>query len=99
MRRLFWVLVGAMVAGALVVITFSDEGLFGLYRLKQKQARLELELTRLQAENQQLRQEIERLKHDPAYWEKIAREKLGLVQPDEIVFQFNPAPPTSFPAR
>jgi len=37
-----------------------------------------------------LKGEIEALRTDPSYVERIARDELGMVRPEEIVFQFPP---------
>jgi len=99
MRMRYLVLAGALVCGIVGFTVFSDQGLLGLYRLKQEKSRLEFRLAQLQAENERLRGEIERLKSDPAYLEKVAREELGMVQQDELVFQFKsePAPTPAAP--
>jgi len=76
---------------------FTDQGLLGLFRLRHEQARMEQRLTQLEAENQKLRAEIERLKSDRAYLEKVAREELGLVHQDEMVFQFKSEPGQTAP--
>ncbi len=57
-----------------------------------KRAQLADELERLQADNRRLAEEIHRLKIEvealknrPDYQEKVAREELGLVRPDEVI--------------
>lgn len=52
--------------------------------------RLEAEVARLEALEKRYRIEIEALKNDPSFVERVAREKLNLVKPDETVFQFSP---------
>ena len=52
------------------------------------QAKLAAARTRL-AEQQRI---LERLKTDPAFVEKVIRERLGYARPDEWVFRFDPAP-------
>ena len=42
----------------------------------------------MQKENEALRERIYRLRHDDLYLEKIAREDLGLVRPEEIIYRF-----------
>ncbi|GEM_PF-867069 len=42
----------------------------------------------LELENQRLREEIEALQHDPQLIERIAREELNMVRPDELVLSF-----------
>ncbi len=75
--------------GAPVMIFSSD----GLPRLRS----LEKELTQVQKENEEerrqiafLRQAVAAMKDNPAAVERIARDELGLVRKDEVVFQFPP---------
>lgn len=56
---------------------------------------LETELRGVEAENQELRRDVARLRtevkdlrENPAAVERIAREQLGLVRKSEVVFQF-----------
>lgn len=65
----------------------------GLPRFRQ----LESELETLRGSNAdlvreiaQLKTEIESLRADTQYVERIARDELGMVRPDEFVFQFPP---------
>lgn len=41
----------------------------------------------IEEENKRLLREIKNLKENPDYIERLAREELGLVKKDEIVFQ------------
>jgi cell division protein FtsB len=59
--------------------------------------RLRTELGELRASNQvlvreiaELKSEIEALRTDPSYVERIARDELGMVREEELVFQFPP---------
>ena len=56
---------------------------------------LEKELAAIQRENEELERgikklqaEVQRLRDDPTAVEKIAREQLGLVRKNELIFQF-----------
>ena len=42
----------------------------------------------LAAQNSELQEEIDRLKTDKVYLEKIARERYGLIKKNEIIYQF-----------
>jgi len=52
------------------------------------------ELAILRQQNQQLQEQIDRLKHDPAAVEEVARRKLNMIKPGEtmIVLKDAPAP-------
>jgi cell division protein FtsB len=65
----------------------------GLPRLRA----LEKELAQVQHENEEarrqigfLRREVQHMKDDPTAVERIARDELGLVRANEVVFQFPP---------
>lgn len=49
--------------------------------------RVSNEITTLKGQNQELRDEIALLKSDSNYIEKIARQKLGMLKKNEIVFE------------
>jgi len=54
------------------------------YTLARQAARLEQHRWELLAQNELLREEIQRLQTDDRYVERIARQQLGLVRPGEI---------------
>ncbi|GBC76963.1 Cell division protein FtsL [bacterium HR08] len=51
-------------------------------------ARMEDEVRRLRLETKRLMEEIQALKTDPEVIERIAREELHMVRPDEMVLSF-----------
>ncbi len=59
------------------------------YRAAQAEyERLEGEVRQLRLETERLREEIRALKTDPEVIERIAREELHMVRPDEMVLSF-----------
>jgi cell division protein FtsB len=69
------------------------------YRLRREVSELMRERDALRRKNAELRERI-RLLHTPEYVERLAREQLGLVKPDEIaviLVQPTPAPSPSPP--
>jgi len=58
-----------------------------LIALKRNLADVEQEISLVRDRNELLLQEIERL-HSLTYLERLAREELGMVRPDEILFFF-----------
>jgi cell division protein FtsB len=64
-------------------------GVFGLLKLRQETVRLEQQTQKLINSNEELRAEIDRLKNDPDYLERIAREKYGLLKKNEQMFDFS----------
>jgi cell division protein FtsB len=80
-------LVLAFVAIVLVVDAFAgNRGLLETMRVRRQYAGLAANLARTRRENDRLREEIIRLRDDPATIESVAREELGLIRQDELVF-------------
>lgn len=69
-----------IVFGAEMVSTISDTR-----KLTAEKSELEIEIKDEEQKNSELSMEGDYYKSD-AYYEKIAREKLGLVLPNEIIF-------------
>jgi len=81
--KIIWVLILLLLFYAMYV--FSDK-YAKILQLKQDIHSLETEIEMLKSENKNLSQEIEWLNQEKSI-EKIAREKLGLTKPGEILFK------------
>ena len=79
-----------LVAVALVVggIAVGANGTMRVWQMQLELASLEQEVLRLRAQTQTLTQTVERLRNDPLYVEKLAREDLGYVREGETVLKF-----------
>jgi cell division protein FtsB len=86
---------------AVVLLTFALAVYGGNQVLRVAQLRrqldsMEREIVTLRARADELARTVERLRTDPAAVEKLAREELGYVRPDETVLKFpssrRPAP-------
>lgn len=67
---------------------FGDMGLINYYRMKEKEAKLDAEINRLISETEKLRKEVEALRSDPQFIEGVARNKLGMSKPGELIYQY-----------
>lgn len=56
--------------------------------LRRNEKSLELRVEAEESKNARLRHEEHSLRTDPQYVEKVAREKLGLVKPGEMIYKF-----------
>jgi cell division protein FtsB len=74
----------ALLAG----LTVGDQGFLEIYRAYRQDRELTRKIEAARAEADSLRAEIERLKSDTAYIEKVAREKLGMARKDERIIKF-----------
>jgi len=84
--RRFWSHVVLFAACVLLVnALIGDRGLMDTLRARKAYAAAAGDLTRLKHENAALRDEVRRLRNDPATIESVARGELGLVRPGEIL--------------
>jgi len=82
--RAAWIIVFLILAW----LIFSPWGAIRYYLLHSKLAAINAGNLELQQTNQNLLEEIERLKTDPEYIEEIARKKYGLIKRNEVIYQF-----------
>ncbi len=82
-RRFLYALVPILLA---ILYLSGSAGFVNQYRLLLKKHQLEEKVRTLEARKAALEQEIDRLRRDPAYQERVARELFGLCRPDEVVF-------------
>lgn len=71
----------------LLFIIFGENGLADLRLLKMERNNLLQKNAELTKENLLLSREIERLKSDPEFLENVARQELGVVGKDELIFK------------
>jgi cell division protein FtsB len=57
-------------------------------QLKHQLEVVERDIVALRARADELSRTVDRLRNDPAYMEKLAREEFGYVRPDETVLKF-----------
>ena len=86
--RRTWLIPAACLAFILFFTVFGERGLLRIYEMKREKQRIELKVADLHLENQKLRLSIEALRSDRHQLERIARKELGLVKPNEIIYQF-----------
>ena len=91
----------ALVFIAIVLVVdalVGDKGLLDMMRARRQHRQLAAALQQKRAENARLREEIRRLRDDPAHIEAVAREDLGLMRDGEVLFIVRDAQPAG-PAR
>ncbi len=69
---------------------FGNRGVVRIIKTERQKEQLAAQLTALQEEQQQLRDEIDRLQNDKDYWEQLARKKLGMVREGELIYHLPP---------
>ena len=76
----------------LIVLIFGDMGLPRYFSMREHAQQLDVDIQELQRITRELRGDIDRLEHDPAKIEQLAREQLGYVRKGETVYQLIPSP-------
>ena len=88
-NRLLKIIIVLVVLTIVWLLFAPGTGVYSLVKQNNKMAELERQTEILINSNEELRAEIERLKHDQAYLEQVAREKYGLLKKNERVFDFS----------
>jgi cell division protein FtsB len=65
----------------------GERGFFEVYQFNRHLQHVESRIQALEVENERMRLQLTGLRSDPYQIEKLAREDLGLVRPDEIIFE------------
>jgi cell division protein FtsB len=88
---LFLAMIGAAV--------FNEDGFLEVFKFQKELDTLKQKNKDLKKENAQIKVQIDRLKTDPYAIEKVAREKLNMVKPEETVYQIvhQPSEPQNSP--
>jgi cell division protein FtsB len=88
----------ALLTIAMILLAlFDDRGALALRERRATRDILGTEVHAATQQNEELRKEIQELRHDPDAIERRARERLNLVKPDEIIIQI-PESRTESPA-
>jgi hypothetical protein len=65
----------------------GEGGFLEVYQFTRHLQHVESQIQTLEVENERLRTQVTGLRSDPYQIEKLARQDLGLVRPDEIIFE------------
>lgn len=87
----FWLLGGAAFI-LLVMAVFGEHGVFRIRQLGRDRANLEAKVAAIEQETGELRRRLELDRAGTGTSERAARERLGLVKPGEIVYDFRTDP-------
>lgn len=90
-RRFLVTVVALFIAVLGVDSVFGPHGWIATYRQKLQVRQEQQSIQKLQQENDQLSNQVRSLKTDPTAIERIARERMGLVKPGELVFKLPPS--------
>ena len=88
-QKIIFSVVSLILVNLLLVIIFGDNGWVDYQLLKNEKDRLSVRIEDLNRENLALYREIDRLKNDLKYIENVARQELGVIGENEVIFKFN----------
>jgi cell division protein FtsB len=72
----------------LALAVYSGNQVLRVTQMRREMEAMERDIVALRARADELTRAVERLRNDPATMEKLAREELGYVRPDETVVKF-----------
>jgi cell division protein FtsB len=81
----------AVIVLALGLAVYGGESLVRVLQMKRDVEALERDVATLRGQSEKLAATVERLRSDPLYVEKLAREDLGLAREGETILKF-PSP-------
>ena len=85
----------AMVTLAVGLAVFGVKESVRAWQMRRDMQTVEHDLTTLRAQQAELARTVDRLRNDPLYIEKLAREEMGMVREGETVLKFPSQGPTS----
>ena len=80
--------VAAIVLVVLALSAYGTRAVLRVSELRREMDAMERDLVTLRARTEELTRTVDRLRNDPAYIEKLAREDLGYVREGETVLKF-----------
>ena len=84
----------AMVALAVVLAVFGVKESVRAWQMRHDMHAVEREVQSLRAKQAELARTVDRLRNDPLYIEKLAREEMGMVREGETVLKFPSSQPS-----
>lgn len=86
-HKSIFVIIGVALCVVFLLLYFAPYGLRNYLVIREKLSLVNSELDELRIKNQELNDEITLLKNDSNYVEKIARQKLGMLKKNELLFE------------
>jgi len=86
--RMLCLVGGILITVVLLCSFFGERGLVNVMSLKKELKEIECSNQKVREENDALEKCMYLLKNDKGYIERIAREELGLVKGDEMIYLF-----------
>lgn len=81
-----WIVGSILLVSIAILITFTDFGLLKWLSLEYEKRKLIEEIKQIQQSKDSLKNEVNAMKYDTLEIEKVAREKYGMIKPNEQIF-------------
>jgi cell division protein FtsB len=89
-RKTIQITVAAVIVLILLWVVFSSNtGIVRYLQTDKEREAIQTANQELEQKNKQLRKEVDRLEHDPAAIEEVARKQFGLIRKNEIIYDFS----------
>ena len=85
--------VAAIVIVVMALSAYGTRAVLRVSEMRREMDAMERDLVTLRARTEELTRTVDRLRNDPAYIEKLAREDLGYVREGETVLKFPKSDP------
>ncbi len=82
-KKIYFIVIIAAISVFAVV---GDKGLLDVWKFRKERQKLAVQKSQLENENKRLAEEIRLLKTDKQYALSIARQELGMVKKDEVIY-------------
>ncbi|OGQ13964.1 MAG: hypothetical protein A3B70_03865 [Deltaproteobacteria bacterium RIFCSPHIGHO2_02_FULL_40_11] len=86
-NRMVWIVGGFMIFTSFFTL-FGQRGLIKIFSLKKQHHAILKKSDFLEADTKRLQEELQKMKKEYAFQEHSARETLGFVQNDELIYEF-----------
>jgi cell division protein FtsB len=88
----FCVFLGCFTLVVLMAAVFGDQGMLKIRYLARERTAMLDRVAALEEETTNLRHQVVGMQTDPFFYEKAARERLGLVKRGEVIYDFRADP-------
>lgn len=95
LHRCVYTAVAVLIVALAIDGVFGPHGMIATYRLKLKVEKTQRKVNALEQENKVFTDQVRKLKTQPSAIEHVARERMGLVKPGELVFKLPPQSPAA----
>ena len=87
-----YIFLGGFTLTVMMAAVFGDQGMLKIRELERERAAMKEWVAVLEEETMSLRHQVVGMQTDPFFYEKAARERLGLAKRGEVIYDFRADP-------